>query len=462
MNTYPIQKLSDAMGGELISGGGEVLVESGVSTDTRNLVPGSLFFALAGENFDAHDFLCQAVSAGAVGLVVDRLPEGLDTGRCGVIRVNDTLLALQKLARWYRKELDVVVVGITGSNGKTSTKAFTSSVIGQRYQVHATRGNRNNHIGLPLTVLEADADDDVLVLEMGMNHPGEIPPLCEIAQPQVGIITNIGLAHIEFMGSREAIAEEKGALARALPEVGTLLVTAGCDFADYFTARSQARSVSVGNGRGMIRAEGLHLTEAGSEFHLAIDGEESAHVQLGVAGKHMVNNALLAVGAGWALGLTPDELACGIEAAELPGGRLRCFDQGGITVFDDTYNANPDSMRAAIGVVAERAQSNGNTRTVVLGMMSELGRFSEEMHCKVGAHAARQNLRVVSVGAEAAGIAEGARNAGAPTVEHFDEYEDAAKWLRETLRAGDVVLFKGSRKAAMEQVMNQVFPEHEN
>lgn len=462
MNTYPIQKLSDAMGGKLISGEGETLVESGVSTDTRSLVPGALFFALTGENFDAHDFLHQAVSAGAAGLVVSDFPDGLDTGSCGVIRVDDTLLALQKLARWYRGELDVVVVGITGSNGKTSTKAFTSSVIGQRYQVHATRGNRNNHIGLPLTVLEADNDDDVLVLEMGMNHPGEIPPLCEIAQPQIGIITNIGHAHIEFMGSREAIAEEKGALARSLPEVGTLLVTAGCEFADYFAARSHARSVSVGNGRGMIRAEGLHLTKAGSEFDLAIDGEESVHVALEVAGKHMVNNALLAAGAGWALGLTPDELACGLEGVELPGGRLRCFDHEGITVFDDTYNANPDSMRAAIGVVAERAASNGNTRTVVLGMMSELGRFAEEMHCEVGAHAARQNLRVVSVGAEAAGIAEGARNAGAPKVEHFDQYEDAARWLRKTLRAGDVILFKGSRKAAVEQVMNQVFPENEN
>ena len=161
MNTYPIQKLSDAMGGKLILGGGDALVESGVSTDTRSLVPGALFVALSGENFDAHDFLDQAVDAGAAGLVVRDLPDGLDPGRCAVIQVNDTLLALQKLAHWYRGKLDVVVIGITGSNGKTSTKDFTSSVIGQRYQVHATKGNLNNHIGLPLTVLEADDDDDV-------------------------------------------------------------------------------------------------------------------------------------------------------------------------------------------------------------------------------------------------------------------------------------------------------------
>lgn len=461
MNTYPIQKLCEEMAGELVSGRGETLIEAGVSTDTRSLTKGMLFFALPGENFDAHSFLAVAVAAGATGLVVNRIPEGFDPGEVAVVQVADTLLALQKLARWYRAQLDVVVVGITGSNGKTSTKDFTAAVVGQRFQVHATKGNFNNQIGLPLSVLAADDDDDVLILEMGMSHPGEIAPLCEIARPHIGVITNIGHAHIEFMGSREAIAEEKGALARSLPEVGTLLVTAGCDFADYFSARTHARPIAVGNGRGLIRAEGLRLTPEGSEFELAIDGEEGAHVKLPVAGKHMVNNALLASGVGWVLGLTPDELACGLESATLTSGRLRCFACRGITVFDDTYNANLDSMRAAIDVVAEQVRQNGNTRTVVLGMMSELGRFSQEMHLQVGAHAAHQNLRVVSVGSEASGIAEGARVGGAGAVEHFDDYDDAAAWLQSNLHAGDLVLFKGSRTAAVEKIMNQVFPENE-
>ena len=462
MKTYPIQNLAAAMGGELVVGDGSLLIESGVSTDTRNMARGSLFFALAGENHDAHEFLDRAVEAGAAAIVVNHVPADLSLGNCAVIEVGDPLRALQKLAHWYRGELGAVVIGITGSNGKTSTKDFTTSVLGQRYQVHATRGNFNNHIGLPLTVLGADEDDDVLVLEMGMNHPGEIAPLCEIARPHVGIITNIGHAHIEFMGSREAIAEEKGALARALPDVGTLLVTAGCEFADYFSARTHARSVAVGNGRGLIRAEGLHLSGDGSEFELAIDGEEPAHVNLAVAGRHMVNNALLAAGAGWVLGLTPDELACGLEATQLTRGRLRCFEQQGVTVFDDTYNANPDSMRAAIDVVAEQVASNGNTRTVVLGMMGELGRLSGEMHHEVGAHAARQGLQVVSVGVAAAGIAVGARESGAKSVAHFDNYEDAVRWLQDALHAGDVILFKGSRQAAMEKVMAGVFPGSEN
>ena len=176
----------------------------------------------------------------------------------------------------------------------------------------------------------------------------------------------------------------------------------------------------------------------------------------------MVNNALLAAGAGWVLGLTTDELAGGLEATMLTRGRLRCFEQRGITIFDDTYNANPDSMRAAIDVVSEQRSSNGNTRTVVLGMMGELGRFSVEMHQEVGAHAARRGLRVVSVGAVAADIALGSREAGGRDVEHFDNYEDAVRWREGGLHEGDVILFKGSRQAAVEKVMEAVFPRNEN
>ncbi len=460
MNIYPIQVLCDAMGGRLVAGSGEDLIEGGVSTDTRTIPSGALFVALAGENFDAHEFLGKALEAGAAGLVVNRVPEGFDPGSRPVVEVGDTLRALQRLAHWYRRQLDVVVVGITGSSGKTSTKDFAAAVLEQRYQVHATKGNLNNHIGLPLTVFSADDDDDILILEMGMNHPGEIAPLCEIAGAHIGIITNIGTAHIEFMGSRETIAEEKSALARSLPEVGTLVVTVGCEFADYFKARTQARTLAVGNGRGQVRAEGLHATRDGSEFELVIDGSGSARVELAMPGRHMMNNALLAAGAGWALGLTPDELACGLEAARITAGRLRCFEWEGITVFDDTYNANPDSMRAAIDVVAEQSLENGHTRTVVLGTMGELGRFAEEMHHEVGEHAARQGVRVVSVGPGAEGITEGARRAGLSEVRHFDDYEEAAAWLQDALHAGDVVLFKGSRTAAVEKIMNRVFPEN--
>jgi UDP-N-acetylmuramoyl-tripeptide--D-alanyl-D-alanine ligase len=459
MNPYSVQVICEAMGGELIAGDPLRKVTGGVSTDTRKSLSRALFVALSGERFDGHDFLAGAVESGATAVVVSRVPEQFDPGSAAVIKVGCTLHALQRLARWYRDELGMVVIGITGSNGKTTTKDFTASVLRQRYCVAATAGNLNNHIGVPLTVLAATGDDEVLVVEMGMNHAGEIAPLCEIARPHLGIITNIGTAHIEFLGSKDAIAEEKGALARCLPEVGTLLVPAGCDYVPYFSERTLARTVTVGNGRGMIRAEGLRFDVNGVDFSLVPEGGHAARVQLALSGRHMVNNALLAAGAGAALGLTVEEIVAGLQKAEMTGGRLRRLECGGVTVFDDTYNANPDSMKAAVEALVETPGENGGIKTVVFGAMAELGKFAAEMHLEVGRHAARHGVRVVSVGAAAAGIREGAREAGGREPRHFDDYSEAAEWLKEEVRAGDQVLFKGSRTAAVERVMNQAFPQ---
>ena len=293
-----IQTICDATGGILVSGNGDAMVVAGVSTDTRSLPEGCLFVALVGENFDAHDFLAKSVEGGAAAMLVSRVPEDLEAGERAVIQVDDTLLALQRLARWYRDKLGLVVVGITGSNGKTTVKDFTRSVLGQQFEVNATKGNLNNHIGVPLTILSTDEKAEVIVVEMGMNHPGEIAPLCEIVRPHLGIITNVGTAHIEHLGSRDAIAEEKGALARCLPEVGTLLVTAGCDYANYYQDRTLARTVTVGNGRGMVRAEALVFDKNGASFNLVVEGQGQSQVRVNVVGRHMVNNALLAAGAG--------------------------------------------------------------------------------------------------------------------------------------------------------------------
>lgn len=457
MTHLSIQTICDAVGGRLVGGSAERRVVGGVATDSRELPTDSLFVALVGDRFDGHDFLSTAVEAGAAGLLVSRVPEGFDPGEAALIEVEDTLLALQRLARWYRDELGIVVVGITGSNGKTTAKDFTASILGERFEVNATKGNFNNHIGLPLTILDTSAEAEVIVVEMGMNHPGEIAPLCEIARPHIGLITNVGTAHIEFMGSRDAIAEEKGALARSLPEVGTLLVTAGCDYATYFRERTRARTVTVGNGRGQVRAENLHFNARGSSFRLVIDGLGEADVTIPVSGRHMVNNALLAVGAGVALGLSMDELVAGLEKVVLTGGRLERYESDGITVFDDTYNANPDSVKAAIEVLAEQGVENGATKTVVLGMMAELGSFADEMHRQVGRHAVEHGVQVVTVGPDAAPIAAGARELRTEGVTHFDDYGEAAQWLRKTLRSGDLVLFKGSRMAAVETIMNDAF-----
>jgi len=369
--------------------------------------------------------------------------------------VANTLYALQKLACWWRKQLDIPVICITGSNGKTSTKDFTAAVLSQRFNVSATRGNLNNHIGVPLTVLATTEEHTAAVWEMGMNHSGEIAPLCEIARPKYGIITNIGTAHIEFMGTRDAIAEEKGMLGRALPADGILFLPATCDYYDYLRKRTKAAMIVVGNGRGLVRAEDLRFEADGTIFTLVIEGEESAEVSLPVAGRHMVTNALLAAAVGWKLGLSPAEIAAGLSGATLTGGRLRRFEHQGKIVIDDTYNANPESMAAAIETLADTPVSNGARRFIVLGRMGELGIHAPAAHLRTGELAAQRKLNVIAVGEGAQGIAEGAHDAP-----YFFDLEEAAQWLTREVKPGDVVLFKGSRSATVERVMHAAFPRN--
>jgi UDP-N-acetylmuramoyl-tripeptide--D-alanyl-D-alanine ligase len=454
MSPLDASTLARHAGGVIAAGRGDAIA-TGVSTDTRTIAAGSAFFALRGENFDANDFAGRAIAAGASVVVVERW-DGPEPERAAVVRVPDSLVALQRLAAWYRRRRELPVVGITGSNGKTSTKDFTAAVLGRKFSVCATRGNLNNHIGLPLSVLALEESHDAAVFEMGMNHPGEIAPLCEIARPSLGIITNIGTAHIEFLGSRDSIAEEKGALARCLPEDGALFVPAGCDFHDYFKRRTKARVFTAGNGRGTIRAENLHQHDARSTFTLVIDNEAVAEVDLPVTGRHMVTNALLAAGAGWFLGIEPARIAAGLSGAVLTSGRLRRFVSGGITVFDDTYNANPESMAAAIDTVAETPVAAGGRRIAVLGRMAELGSHAAEAHLEVGRHAAGRGLVVVAVGEGSRGIADGAGDA-----EYFPDGAAAVAWLAGHARPGDVVLFKASRSAEIERVMHRAYPSHD-
>ncbi len=454
MNPISAQQIADILGAPIAAGRGDAWVTGGVSTDTRALPPGSAFFALRGENFNGDAFAAQALAAGSSVAIVHEWT-GEVAENTAVIVVSDTLLALQRLALWWRKQLDIPVVAITGSNGKTSTKDFTAAVLSQRFNVSATRGNLNNHIGVPLTILATSANHTVAIWEMGMNHSGEIAPLCEIARPKYGVITNIGTAHIEFLGSREAIAEEKGMLARSLPADGILFFPATCDFGDYLRQRSQATMVTVGNGRGMVRAENLHLAADGTRFTLVIDGAESAEVSLPVPGRHMVTNALLAAAVGWKLGISPAEIAVGLSGATLTGGRLGRYECGGATVIDDTYNANPESMAAAIETLADTPVGDGSRRIIVLGRMGELGAHAPAAHHRTGALAAERQLTVVAVGEGSEGIAQGAQ-----TDSYFPDLAQAAEWLTREVKPGDIVLFKGSRAATVERVMHAAFPRN--
>lgn len=421
-----------------------------ICTDSRVLKPGDFFLALSGENFDGHCFLEQAVRVGAAGAIVSK-PVSLPAGFV-LLQVNDTLEALQQIAARYRASLAIQIVGVTGSNGKTSTKDLTAAVLDQKFSVLKTEGNFNNHVGLPLTLLRADKSHQVGVIELGMNHPGEIAPLARIAAPTIGIITNIGVAHIEHMGSRDAIALEKGMLAEALPAEGFLVQCVSDDYAMAIAKRSKATAVLAGFDAGDIQASGLREGLEGTCFTVRANGE-SAEAFLPVPGRHMVQNALLAVATGMALGVSLEECMAALSAAKLTKGRLQQKVIRGIHFVDDSYNANPDSMIAALHTLGRLPV--GGRRIAVLGRMNELGAHAESGHRRVGQAAAQAKMDlVIGVGDGAKWITEEASQAGA-AVEHVESTEGAVALLRSQVKAGDIVLIKGSRSVRMEKVIEE-------
>ena len=451
MDATSLQQLAQWAHGTL-TGGNPARTVTRVCTDSRSVREGDLFVALRGEHFDGHAFVAQAAAAGAVAAVVDGAFTGETDADFALVRVADTLVALQTIATRYRASLPLRVVALTGSSGKTSTKDFLAAVLGEKFRVVKTEGNLNNHIGLPLTLLRASAADEVGVFELGMNHPGEIAPLAAMAAPEAGVITNIGVAHIEFMGSRAAIAQEKGMLAEALPATGFLVLHAGDDFSASLARRSPAKTILAGIGKGDLSATLLETGLEGSRF-LARAGQELAEVLLPVPGVHMVENALLALAAGWGFGIPLAVAAQGLAACHLTKGRLEQKTLGGIRFLDDSYNANPDSMRAALRTLAALPVSGA--RIAVLGRMGELGAESERGHRAVGADAAEAGIDLlVAVGAEEARlIAEAARQGGLKEVHHVADTEAAAALLAGRARPGDLILLKGSRSARMERVL---------
>ena len=449
MDPTALEKIIRWTGGQLRSGDSALSFDT-ICTDSRALKAADLFLALRGDNFDGHTFVAEAARRGAIGAVVEESLEGLPPGFAQV-QVGDTLDALQKISTRYRRQLPLQVVAITGSNGKTSTKDFTAAVLAQNFRVTKTEGNFNNHIGLPLTMLRARSSDQIGVFEIGMNHPGEIAPLAALAAPDVAIITNIGVAHIEYMGSREAIAKEKGTLAEALQPSGLVILNADDEFSKGIAARTKADAIFCGLDQGDVRATDLRQDFSGMKFRLGVD-DHWVDAELPVPGVHMVRNALLAVAAGRFFGLSLEECADGLRSLRLTRGRLEQKVINGIHVLDDTYNANPDSVAAALRTLAEMPAAG--RRIAVLGRMAELGTESESGHRSVGKAVAEFGIDcLLDVGAEPAFIAEEAERAGVAEVLRIANVQDAIATLREIAKAGDVILVKGSRSAKMERIV---------
>jgi UDP-N-acetylmuramoyl-tripeptide--D-alanyl-D-alanine ligase len=440
MDAITLHDLAAACGGSLAQGNGAREVTK-VNKDTRTLQPGDLYWALRGENFDGHDFVTAAAMAGAAGAVVEKnIPDV--SPDFPLILVGNTQAALHRLAAWYRGAIKARVICLTGSNGKTSTKDFTAAVAATRFTVSKTEGNLNNHIGLPLTILSTRTTDEVAVWEIGMNHAGEIEDLARLARPDIGIITNIGVAHI---------AREKGMLGEILDVDSVLILPREDEFTPSLSTRTKARVRIAGDPSG-VHSDKIRPSMNGLDFEL-INASEQVWAHLPVTGEHMVRNALLAVTAGLELGLSLRECASGLAATKLSARRLSCSDVRGITVLDDSYNANPDSMEAAMHAL--RGLPGGGRRFAVLGRMGELGAYAGEGYRRVGLAAANTMDVLIAVGAETEPMAVAAEASGAREVRRASDTSEAARLLRQLARPGDAVVIKGSRAARMERVLEE-------
>lgn len=438
-------------GGDL-TGSPDAAVTGAVTLDSRTVSGGDLFVAVPGERVDGTEFLAAAATAGAVGAITTRPDDALP---CVVVA--DPVEALGRLAAGVHARLvdgGLLTLAITGSSGKTSTKDLLGQVLATAGPTVSPPGSYNNDIGLPLTVLSADEQTRFLVLEMGARGIGHIARLCRVARPRVGVVLNVGSAHLGEFGSPDGIAAAKGELVEALPEDGTAVLNADDPRVIGMAPRTVARVVSTGRAAdARVRAVGVTLDEAArARFTIAAGGEEHP-VALQVVGEHQVANALSAAGAALAAGMTPAEVASALSAAE-PRSRWRMEvsrRDDGITVVNDAYNANPESMRAALAALAGLAATR---RIAVLGGMAELGPDAAAQHVRLGRDAVAAGVDlIVAVGADAVGIADGAaaagRRAGEESV-HVPDRASALELLSEVLRPGDVVLVKASRSYGLE------------
>jgi UDP-N-acetylmuramoyl-tripeptide--D-alanyl-D-alanine ligase len=452
MAEFTVAQALEATGGSLL-GPARRPAFSGVSTDTRTIKRGNLFIALKGEKFDGHDFILRAVENGAAGVVVSSRDVYVPD-KIAAILVADTLAALQDLARCHRRRFTLPVVGITGSNGKTTTKDMTAAVLSGRWRVLKTEANYNNDIGLPLTILGLTADHQAAVVEMGMRARGEIGRLAAIAAPTVAVVTNVGETHIEILGSLENIAAAKGELVEATPADGLVALNADIPLVKDMQAKTAARCVLYGLGPdAAVRAADILPGDRDTTFQCVWPGGRFP-VTVPAVGRHNVYNALAALAVGLELGLGPDEVRAGIATFQTGAMRLAIETIGPYTVINDAYNASPLSMQAAIDTLAMVAVGR---KVAVLGDMLELGEMAEAAHRRVGEQLADTGVQVVvTVGEAAAHIASAALDGGVKVAVACPGHDEASEALRKLLRPGDTVLVKGSRGMKMEKML-QVF-----
>ncbi|MCU6432308.1 UDP-N-acetylmuramoyl-tripeptide--D-alanyl-D-alanine ligase [Undibacterium sp. Jales W-56] len=441
--------LSHAQTDNDMIGAGNIAV-SGLTTDSRKVMPGDVFVALRGEHFDAHDFLADVIAKGAVAVVVEKKPANLDVP---ALVVPNTLAALQDIARYWRQQFTLPVIAVTGSNGKTTVKEMIASIlnahVGAEHSL-ATSGNLNNEIGVPLTVLRLNDTHRAAVFELGMNHPGEIAVLASVAQATVAMVNNAQREHQEFMQTVQAVAEENGTVLRQLPANGIAVFPADDIYSDlwrtYANETGQRKIVTFGLSADADVSATYQVQNFGSELQMRIAGKQVS-IRLAAAGVHNVRNALAAAACCHSIGVSNEIIAAGLQAFSPVNGRLQSKQaHNGARIIDDTYNANPDSVRAAIDVLAPA----GTAGVLVLGDMGEVGDEGLAFHQEIGRYAQEHGIAQLLTLGELAQHTTQAYGSGA---RHFTDVAELCVALDASIDGNSVILIKGSRFMKMERVV---------
>lgn len=451
MEKLHIGEIIAAVDGILLSGKGDLTVSS-VSTNTRELSSGALFVPIKGNKFNGHDFIDNAFDAGAVATLTAEHDMVAANPDKVYIKVRDTKVALQQLAAYYRKKFAIPVVGVTGSVGKTSTKELIASVLSEKFNVHKTEGNLNGQIGLPLTLLGLEDKHDVAVVEMGISEFNEMETLAKMAKPSHAVITNIGVTHIENLHTRDNIFKEKLKITSFLCNSDYLFINGDDDILCKTQCSKDFNVISFGiTNDCMFTAKNIASKNETTSFNVLHDGT-CQEFFIPTIGEHNVYNALVAIAVGLSMGMTNDEIQSGLAHFKNINMRQNIQRLGGLTIIDDTYNANPDSMKSALKVLAQ-LQKKGR-KIAVLGDMLELGELATLLHEEIGHFAVCLEVDVViTVGELAKSIASGARK----TLTHsFNSNKEAVECLKELIRLGDVVLVKGSRSMHMEEIVQEI------
>ena len=449
MKNMTLENIAAACGGEIYCMREELAQETakGIVIDSRQIEPGYIFVATKGERVDGHQFIPDVFAKGAMAVICEVLPEE-DLGPC--ILVKDSFMALKQAAAFYRLQLNIRVVGITGSVGKTSTKEFVASVLSEKYKVHKTAGNYNNEVGLPLTIFGIQEDDQIAVLEMGINTFGEMHRLSEVAKPDICVMTNIGQCHLENLIDRDGILRAKSEIFDFMNPKGTVVVNGDDDkLATIHEVYGKAPVTFGMNKQNAIWAD--HIENRGllgscADIHM---GDEVVHAIIPLPGEHMIYNAMAAAAVALQFGMSKEEIAAGISHVEAVAGRSHLVEAGDKVIIDDCYNANPVSMKAAIDLLATAP----GRKVAILGDMFELGENEKAMHGEVGEYAAEKGIDLILCVGELseAMYQEAAGNGG--NAKYYETREALEEVLNEILQPGDTVLVKASHSMAFEKLV---------